>query len=144
MHLPPASRVGRVGLRCPPVREPVREEPALPVTASEPVVEVVLEQDRVLPPARPERVRPPGPRHDREVRRVVVVIGLLLSMIITKLIGRLIILIVVVALGAFVWQQRSSVLDNVCKKQDLTFAGVHVKVPADVQAHCKDAVSKVK
>jgi hypothetical protein len=74
----------------------------------------------------------------------LVVIGLLLSMIITKLIGRLIILIVVVALGAFVWQQRSSVLDNVCKKQDLTFAGVHVKVPADVQAHCKDAVSKVK
>jgi hypothetical protein len=74
----------------------------------------------------------------------LVVIGLLLSMIITKLIGRLVILIVVVALGAFVWQQRSSVLDNVCNKSDLTFAGIHVKVPADVQAQCKDAVSKVK
>lgn len=74
----------------------------------------------------------------------LVVIGLLLSMIITKLIGRLIILIVVVALGAFVWQQRSSVLDNVCHKKDLTFAGFHVNVPADVQAHCNDAVSKVR
>jgi len=73
----------------------------------------------------------------------IVVIGLLLSLLITKLIGRLVILVIVVALGAFVWQQRSSVLDNVCHKQDLSFAGIHVDVPKDVQAHCQDTVNKV-
>lgn len=68
----------------------------------------------------------------------VVVIGLLLSMIITAIVGRVLILVVVVVLGAFIWQQRASIEDHV-KKCDLhmTFFGYHVDAPADVIAQCR-------
>ena len=66
----------------------------------------------------------------------IVVLGALASLLITKLIGRVIILIVVVGLGIFVWQQRSSVLNNVCDKRQLSFAGFHVDVPQHVLDNC--------
>lgn len=68
----------------------------------------------------------------------LVVIGLLLSMIITKIVGRIIILVVVVALAAWVWQQRTDIQNKV-KKCDLnmTFFGKTVTMPKDVLAACK-------
>ena len=75
----------------------------------------------------------------------VVVIGLLLSVIISALVGRIIVLVVVVALGAFIWQQRSSIEDHV-KKCDLnmTFFGYHVNAPKDVVAQCQQLQKEQK
>jgi uncharacterized metal-binding protein len=68
----------------------------------------------------------------------LVVIGFLLSLLITALIGRIIIAVVVVALAALVWQQRSSIEDHVKKCHlDMTFLGIHVNAPKDVTAHCR-------
>ncbi len=67
----------------------------------------------------------------------LVVIGMLLSFVITALVGRLIILVVVVALGVFVWQQRTHIKDQVDKcKLDATFFGVHIKAPQSVIDQC--------
>jgi hypothetical protein len=75
----------------------------------------------------------------------VVVLGFLVSLVVTALIGRLIVLVVVVVLGVFVWQQRSTIQDNVKKCHlDMTFFGVHVKAPADVLAKCQQAQQKLK
>jgi hypothetical protein len=67
----------------------------------------------------------------------LVVIGALLSLIITAVFGRIIILVAVVALGVVVWQQRSSLQDKIDKCQlNATFFGVHVSAPDDVVAAC--------
>jgi hypothetical protein len=69
----------------------------------------------------------------------LVVIGALLSIVITALIGRIIILVVVVVLGAFVWQQRGHVQDEFNKhKCDLnaTFFGIHLDAPQSVKDVC--------
>jgi protein-S-isoprenylcysteine O-methyltransferase Ste14 len=72
----------------------------------------------------------------------LVVLGFLLSLVITALVGRLVVLVIVVALGLFVWQQRTSIENNVKKCHlDMTFVGVHINAPADVTAKCK-AISK--
>jgi hypothetical protein len=68
----------------------------------------------------------------------LVVIGALLSLVVTALVGRVIILAVVVALGVIVWQQRTSIENHVKKCQlDMSFVGVHVNAPADVVQKCK-------
>ncbi|HJQ44601.1 MAG TPA: hypothetical protein VJ831_16035 [Jatrophihabitantaceae bacterium] len=68
----------------------------------------------------------------------LVVLGLLLSLIITAVVGRVIILIVVVGLGILVWQQRSSLQDKIDKCQlNATFFGVHVNAPDDVVKACQ-------
>jgi Na+/proline symporter len=69
----------------------------------------------------------------------LVVIGALLSIVITALIGRLIILVVVVVLAVFVWQQRGHVKDEInTHKCDLnaTFFGVHLDAPQSVKDRC--------
>jgi protein-S-isoprenylcysteine O-methyltransferase Ste14 len=68
----------------------------------------------------------------------LVVIGALLSFVITALVGRVIILVVVVALAAFVWQQRTHIKDRFddCKLQ-ATFFGVHLDAPQSVIDKCK-------
>ena len=68
----------------------------------------------------------------------LVVIGFLLSMIITALVGRIIILVVVVGLGIWVWQQRTSLKDDIdnCHLSG-SFFGIHVSAPASVVEHCK-------
>jgi hypothetical protein len=68
----------------------------------------------------------------------IVVIGFLLSLVITAIVGRIIVLVIVVALGAFVWQQRSAIQDHV-KKCDLnmSFFGVHVHAPDSVVKQCQ-------
>jgi hypothetical protein len=69
----------------------------------------------------------------------LVVIGFLLSLIITAIIGRLLILAVVVVLAVVFWQQRSSIEDKVTNKCDLsaTFFGVHVDAPQSAVAACQ-------
>ena len=68
----------------------------------------------------------------------VVVVGLLLSLIISAVVGRIIVLVIMVSLGAVIWNQRASIEDSVKKCQlDMTFMGVHVQAPHDVQAQCK-------
>jgi hypothetical protein len=68
----------------------------------------------------------------------IAVIGVLLSMLVTAIVGRIVILVVVVALGVLVWQQRVTIQDHV-KKCDLnmTFFGVHVNAPQDVVDQCR-------
>lgn len=68
---------------------------------------------------------------------VVVLAGILLSVIITKITGRIIVLAVVAALGIFVWVQRGAI-DDAAKKCDATFFGIHL-TPSDqaVKKHCQ-------
>jgi len=68
---------------------------------------------------------------------VLVVVGALLSLIITAIVGRVIILVIVVGLGVLVWQQRTVIEDHVKKCQlDMTFLGIHVSAPKDVKQAC--------
>lgn len=72
----------------------------------------------------------------------LVVIGFLLSLIVTAIVGRLVILVAVVALAAFVWQQRGEIQHRV-KTCDLnlTFVGIHIDAPSDVVRKCQQANS---
>ncbi|HET6876853.1 MAG TPA: hypothetical protein VFH38_04940 [Jatrophihabitans sp.] len=70
----------------------------------------------------------------------IVVIGVLLGMLITAIIGRVLIAIVVIGLGAFVWQQRSTVQDaidsHVCPPR-LSFFSVHIDAPDALKHYCR-------
>lgn len=73
----------------------------------------------------------------------LVLVGALLSIVITKLVGRLVILVVVVALGALVWQQRGHIEDKINKNAcDLkaTFFGIHLDAPASVKQACQKRI----
>ena len=67
----------------------------------------------------------------------LVVIGIILSLIITAIIGRVLIAIVVIVLGIFVWQQRSSIEHKIHTKHcNFTFFGVHLDPPQALKKHC--------
>jgi protein-S-isoprenylcysteine O-methyltransferase Ste14 len=70
----------------------------------------------------------------------LVLVGALLSIVITALVGRLIILVVVVVLGVLVWQQRTHLKDQFdeCKVQ-ATFFGVHFDAPQSLIDDCRKA-----
>lgn len=65
---------------------------------------------------------------------VLVVLGFLLSLVFTKILLKLLVLVVVVGLGFLVWQQRSSVEHKIKDKActGYSFFGVHVDPPDDV------------
>ena len=67
------------------------------------------------------------------------VLGALLSLMITAIVGRVIILVVVIALGVVVWQQRNHVKNQI-KKCDLSvsFFGVTLNAPDDVKQQCRN------
>jgi uncharacterized membrane protein (DUF4010 family) len=69
----------------------------------------------------------------------LVVVGALLSMVITAIVGRIIILALVIVAGVFVWQQRTHIKDeintNKCNLQ-ATFFGIHLDAPASVKQAC--------
>jgi hypothetical protein len=68
----------------------------------------------------------------------LVVIGLLLGLVISALIGRVLILAVVVVLGVVVWQQRSSIQHKLDKCQlSGTYFGVHWQAPKSVVERCQ-------
>ena len=67
------------------------------------------------------------------------VIGLLLSLVITALIGRVIILVVVIVLAGIVWQQRGHIKDEFTTRAcglHSTFFGIHVDPPDDLRQAC--------
>ncbi|HZC69375.1 MAG TPA: hypothetical protein VE442_01655 [Jatrophihabitans sp.] len=69
----------------------------------------------------------------------LVLIGLVLSFIITAIVGRVIIIVVLAALVAFVWQQRGHVQDEINSHAcnlDATFFGFHLDAPHSVQRAC--------
>jgi protein-S-isoprenylcysteine O-methyltransferase Ste14 len=70
----------------------------------------------------------------------LVLIGAVLSMVISALVGRVIILVVVVVLGVLVWQQRTHLKDQFDKcKLQATFFGVHLDAPQSVIDQCRNA-----
>jgi len=71
----------------------------------------------------------------------IVVIGALLSIVLTALVARIVILVVVVGLAILVWQQRTHIKDQVDNcKLDATFFGVHISAPQSVQQKCLEHV----
>lgn len=69
------------------------------------------------------------------------VIAVLLILFIKSLVGRIVVLVVVIALGVYVWQQRSSINDKLTKDKcqlSTTFFGFHVKAPSDVVQACRN------
>ena len=74
----------------------------------------------------------------------IVVIGALLALLVTKLLARVFLIVVVVALAALVWQQRGHVENEVNKHAcnlNATFFGVHVDAPDSVKQACRDHTS---
>lgn len=70
----------------------------------------------------------------------MIVIGFLLGLLITAILGRIIIAVVVIVLGIFVWQQRSHVQDEFNTKVcglNATFFGIHLDPPDDVRQKCR-------
>ncbi len=70
---------------------------------------------------------------------VLVVLGFLISFVLTKVIARILILVVVAGLGFWVWQQRTAIEDKVKDKAcgEYSFFGIHVDHPAEVKQACK-------
>jgi hypothetical protein len=72
----------------------------------------------------------------------LVVIGFLVGLLITALLGRLVIAVVVIVLGIFVWQQRSSVENKINHAKrgacnfSATFFGIHLDAPDSVRNKC--------
>lgn len=68
----------------------------------------------------------------------LVVIGALLSFVITAVVGRIIILVLVVGLAVLTWQQRTHIKDRFddCKLH-ATFYGVHLDAPQSVIDRCR-------
>jgi protein-S-isoprenylcysteine O-methyltransferase Ste14 len=68
----------------------------------------------------------------------LVVIGALLSIVITAIVGRIVILVLVVGLAVAVWQQRTHIKDRFdnCDLQ-ATFFGFHLDAPQSVIDQCK-------
>lgn len=69
---------------------------------------------------------------------VIIVAGVLVSFVFTKLTGRLIVAAIVVGLGIFVWTQRGAI-DTDAKKCDATFVGIHL-TPSNkaLRQHCEE------
>ena len=75
----------------------------------------------------------------------LVVLGFLLSLVLTALVARLIILVVVVAAGILVWQQRSEIQDKINRHDcnlSATFFGIHVDAPDDVVKACQAQLTR--
>jgi protein-S-isoprenylcysteine O-methyltransferase Ste14 len=72
----------------------------------------------------------------------LVLIGALLSIVITALVGRIIILVLVVVAAVLVWQQRTHVKNQIddCKLSG-SFFGVHLDAPDSVKRACQTQTS---
>ena len=70
----------------------------------------------------------------------IVLIGALLSIVITAIVGRIIVLAVVIVAAVLVWQQRTHIKNQVnSHKCDLkaTFFGIHLDAPDSVKQACR-------
>jgi hypothetical protein len=76
----------------------------------------------------------------------IVVLGLLASLIISAIVGRIIVLVLTVGLGLLVWNQRANIVDaaKTCDTSKLTFFGYHLKIDdQDLIKQCKQVTSNV-
>jgi hypothetical protein len=73
---------------------------------------------------------------------VIVLAGVLLSFVFTKLTGRLILAVIVVGLGIFLWTQRDAI-DKDAKKCDAKFVGIHL-TPSNnaLKQHCQQIANR--
>ena len=68
----------------------------------------------------------------------LVLVGFVLSIVITAILGRIFVVVVVIVLGVFVWQQRTSIEHKIDQKKcNLTFFGVHLSPPDSLKKYCK-------
>jgi len=73
---------------------------------------------------------------------VIVVAGVLLTFVFQKLTARLILGVIIVGLGIFVWTQRDSI-DSDAKKCDATFVGIHLTPSnATLKKHCQQVANR--
>jgi type II secretory pathway pseudopilin PulG len=71
----------------------------------------------------------------------IVVVGIVIAIIVSSLVSRIVIAVIVLALGTYVWQQRTVIQHRITKDKcqlNTTFFGIHVKAPADVVQACKN------
>jgi len=69
----------------------------------------------------------------------LVVIGALISIVITAIVGRIIVLVVVVGLAVLVWQQRTHVKNQIDKcNLSVSFFGIHLDAPDSAVKACKN------
>ena len=68
---------------------------------------------------------------------VLVVLGAVASFIVTKLMGRLIVAALVVALGIFIWTQRADIEDAAKHCKVPTFVGIHLTPSKSITDHCR-------
>jgi hypothetical protein len=68
---------------------------------------------------------------------VIIVAGVLLSFVFTKVASRLVLAAIIVGLGILTWTQRDAI-DGNAKKCDATFFGIHLTPSnADLKRHCE-------
>jgi hypothetical protein len=73
---------------------------------------------------------------------VIIVAGVLLSFVFTKLSSRLVLAVIIVGLGIFTWTQRDAI-DSDAKKCDATFFGVHLTPSnANLKRHCEQIANR--
>lgn len=75
----------------------------------------------------------------------IAVLAILLVVFLSSLVIRVAIIVIAVALGAYVWQQRSTIENHISKDKcqlNTTFFGIHVKAPADVVQACQKQLSR--
>ena len=73
---------------------------------------------------------------------VIVIAGVLFSFVFQKLTGRLILAVIVVGLGIFIWTQRDAI-DSDAKKCDAKFIGIHLTPSNDtLKKHCQQIANR--
>ncbi len=75
----------------------------------------------------------------------LVVVGVIVCFIVSTLVSRIVVAAVVIALGTYVWQQRTVIEHNVTAHKcqlNTQFFGIHVQAPQDVVQSCQKQLNK--
>lgn len=67
---------------------------------------------------------------------VLLVGGVLLTLVVRAVVGKVVVLVVAVAAAGFVYSQRSALSAAVCQADTPSFLGLSVDIPPDVRARC--------
>jgi type II secretory pathway pseudopilin PulG len=73
----------------------------------------------------------------------IIVVGVVIAIIVSSLVSRIVIAAIVLALGTYVWQQRTVIQHRITTSKcqlNTTFFGIHVKAPADVVQACQGKI----
>ena len=67
----------------------------------------------------------------------LIVIGIVLTALVTAIIGRILVFVVMVVLAVVVWQQRSTIENRISQhKCNFSFFGVHLDPPDSLKKYC--------